>query len=527
MAQAAPDRPAPSIGSIGALCLVSASHAYSLAAFFSYAGFLAVDMGWAPDIDRSGSVVGILGTCLPAARIPVSVLWGCAMDRFGRRPCLVLTAACLCVGQLLFPFATEWTPAILTRFVLLGMGNGWVTLMAVCCAELGGPSRQAAILGYVIGAGGVINLIGPGIGGYTYALLGSTFPAMLPCFVGALLSATAAGACMLLLPETRPARRAAHKPSQPLPEVEAAPPAETATSEIVAPVETTCAKPAASVAPAEPVSLSTALRTHPLPLLVCLRCVLGFAGFCKITVVPLWAIASAHAGGLALDHYELGLMLSCSAAFGLVYSTMIMARVIGRLGVRRTMLCSATLQALAVMALPCSRRAPFGAIVLLNAVVEMSTTTCFTCTISAVNNVCARYPHQRGAINGVNVTVESMAKALGPTLGGSLYAWAIAQPVPARWPVNASILYFAGFASLLALFTAGATLLPASIDVAATPQVKPEIETTPEIEMTPETKMKPEVQPTSDATSASSQPKKIRWIPGQGGRGRFHRLQSE
>jgi len=350
---------------------------------------------------------------------------------------------------------------------------------------------------------------------------------MLPCFVGALLSATAAGACMLLLPETRPARRAAHKPSQPLPEVEAAPPAETATSEIVAPVETTCAKPAASVAPAEPVSLSTALRTHPLPLLVCLRCVLGFAGFCKITVVPLWAIASAHAGGLALDHYELGLMLSCSAAFGLVYSTMIMARVIGRLGVRRTMLCSATLQALAVMALPCSRRAPFGAIVLLNAVVEMSTTTCFTCTISAVNNVCARYPHQRGAINGVNVTVESMAKALGPTLGGSLYAWAIAQPVPARWPVNASILYFAGFASLLALFTAGATLLPASIDVAATPQVKPEIETTPEIEMTPETKMKPEVQPTGDATNASSQPKKIRWIPGQGGRGRFHRLQSE
>ena len=29
-------------------------------------------------------------------------------------------------------------------FVLLGMGNGWVTLMSVICAELGGPSGQAA-----------------------------------------------------------------------------------------------------------------------------------------------------------------------------------------------------------------------------------------------------------------------------------------------------------------------------------------------------------------------------------------------
>jgi len=38
---------------------------------------------------------------------------------------------------------THWTPAIVVRFVLLGMGNGWVTLMAVCCAELGGAARQA------------------------------------------------------------------------------------------------------------------------------------------------------------------------------------------------------------------------------------------------------------------------------------------------------------------------------------------------------------------------------------------------
>ena len=39
--------------------------------------------------------------------------------------------------------------------------------------------------------------------------------------------------------------------------------------------------------------------------------------------MPLWAIASTSVGGLALDNHWLGLLLSSSAAFGLVYSTLV------------------------------------------------------------------------------------------------------------------------------------------------------------------------------------------------------------
>ena len=139
----------PSVSAISALCLLSAAHSYSLSAFFAYASFLAVDMGWADDIDSSGSAVGMLGTLLPAARIPVSVLWGLAMDRFGRRPCCVLTSLCLLAGQAVFPFVTNWWLAVLVRFTLLGMGNGWVTLMAVCCAEIGGQHQAPPTLYFV------------------------------------------------------------------------------------------------------------------------------------------------------------------------------------------------------------------------------------------------------------------------------------------------------------------------------------------------------------------------------------------
>ena len=451
----------PRFLAIVALCLVSASHCYSLAAFSAFAGFLAVDLNWAEDLDHSGVIVGVLGTCVPAARIPVSMLWGLAMDRFGRRPCLILTSVCLMVGQMVFPFMTSFWAALFVRFTLLGMGNGWVILMAVCCAELGGQSRQAELLGYVIGAGGVINLIGPGLGGYTYRILGTQFPALMPCLLGAGLSATAAVAVRCALPETRPPRRAAAEP----------------TVELTAPAvdkdalnkheEPKGVSSSTRLAPVVEVNLTTALCSRPLPLLVALRCMLGFIGFLKMTVVPLWAIASEHVGGLALDHHELGLMLSLSAAVGLLYSTLMMARVIKHAGVRTAMLGSGVVAALGFLLMPRTQRLPFPIIVLLLSMLEMAHTTCFTCTIAAVNNVCCRYPNMRGAINGVNVTIESAAKALGPALGGALYAYTIAQPMPPTWP-NASVLYFGGVGALMSFFCIGVSALPRSIDTTAT-----------------------------------------------------------
>lgn len=56
----------------------------------------------------------------------------------------MLTSGCLAAGGVLFGLSTSWWPALLVRFFVLGMGNGWVTLMAVCCAELGGPDRQSS-----------------------------------------------------------------------------------------------------------------------------------------------------------------------------------------------------------------------------------------------------------------------------------------------------------------------------------------------------------------------------------------------
>lgn len=485
--------PPPRASAIAALCLVSAAHAYSLAAFFSYAGFLAVDLHWAGDLDHSGAAVGMLGTALPLARIPFSMPWGYAVDRFGRRPCLIATALSLAAGQMLFPFMTHWAGALAVRFVLLGAGNGWPTIMGVICSELGGAARQTQIIGYVIGAGGVINLIGPGLGGFTYRMFGATFPALLPCLLGAVLSLTAALATWLRLPETRPPPAAASTPANAtlprrasadtLAVAAAADPQDGddadhggGTSATRAPAATTTTAATAAASPAEAkaeaeafVPLSTALRVYPLPLLVLLRCVLGFYGFCLLALVPLWGIASREAGGLALDNRGIGGLLSLAAGGGLLWSTLGMARAVKRLGNRRMLISSSLMQLLLVPNLPRMQGAPFALVALAQTLIQCANATSFSCTIAAVNNVCARYPRRRGAVNGVMVTGESIAKALGPGLGGPLYAFAISKALPAGWP-NGSILYFTGLGAVIAFVLTCALLLPPGVDAPFAPE---------------------------------------------------------
>ena len=46
------------------LALCNAAHFYTICSLFSYAGFLVVDLGWEPDVDAAGYVVGYLGTSL-------------------------------------------------------------------------------------------------------------------------------------------------------------------------------------------------------------------------------------------------------------------------------------------------------------------------------------------------------------------------------------------------------------------------------------------------------------------------------
>jgi hypothetical protein len=88
-------------------------------------------------------------------------------------------------------------------------------------------------------------------------------------------------------------------------------------------------------------------------------------------------------------------MLSMSAGVGVVYNVFAVARLIKHFGLRRMLLASALAQAAVLATLPLFQSAPFLVLVGLQSILQVASTTGFTCTISCVNNVCARYSSRR------------------------------------------------------------------------------------------------------------------------------------
>ena len=152
---------------------------------------------------------------------------------------------------------------------------------------VGGP-RQARVLSTIFGFGGIVQLIGPAVGGLTYRAV-PAFPALVPSIVGAALAALAIAALLAFLPETRPPR---HPPKADDDEAAAGAPPPKASSKL----QLVCAA--------------------PLRNLILLRAGFGFMGFMMIEVIPLFGIATAESAGLALDHRHLGMLLAAAACIG-------------------------------------------------------------------------------------------------------------------------------------------------------------------------------------------------------------------
>jgi MFS family permease len=231
-------------------------------------GFLAVDNGWATDVDSAGYVAGWLATFTLIARIPTSTFWGLAADRWGSKLCLQLSLLAIATGCLLFGLSSALWAAVASRALFLGALNGWPTLTGLCAAEVGGEARQAAALSQIIAAGGICGLIGPAVGGWTYASVPALPRALPPNIMAAALALGAAALVQVWYKPGTP-----DKPDKPGSENEGG-----------------------DDAPAHDVSTWRALCTRPLPL------VLGYRSAMGLYLYLLWDVFPLHAAGHHIGH---------------------------------------------------------------------------------------------------------------------------------------------------------------------------------------------------------------------------------
>ena len=151
---------------------------------------------FAKELGASALEVGLLMTAYSGMQFLFSPLWGKLSDRVGRRPVLLISIAANCIAMLFFAASSTLVLFFLAR-AFAGMANANIGTAQACVADILPGEERAKGMGLVGAAIGMGFVLGPAIGGLL-APLGTAAPAL----AAAALSGLNFVLAFFLLPES-------------------------------------------------------------------------------------------------------------------------------------------------------------------------------------------------------------------------------------------------------------------------------------------------------------------------------------
>ena len=480
---------------LAALALALTSNALSITNVFPYAPFQVKYFGLTEDDRELGFYAGFIMTAYMIGAGLSAIPWGAFSDKYGKKAVIMIGLLANTAPQALYGLATSMPFALSIRFVM-GLLNGLIGAAKALAPELVPPSEQAAAMSMIAATWGLGNLAGPAIGGLLsqyYLCEGDdtsscpTFPFLPPNLLCAALSLAGLAAVRWLLPEgSKPPSRA--QPSDgtsacaPAAEADTAVLNTSSSSSSAAAAAPEAAAGAGSAAAGEG-SAPRVKRSHFTRQAAALNAFYGCIALNDIIhneVFPLWCVAPAQSGGLELTSPQLGWVLSASGLALLGFQMIIFPPLSRRVSITR--LCffgcasSGVLYALlpfvTLLAEPAS---VIAALLLQQSLLRCALGCCFTCTFTILNNSVPA--ESRGRMQGVAMTVGSIARAVGPTMGAELFAWSLTNGLPLPFDVH-----------FVFLLVCGMNLVPVAIAMATfTKQLDMPFEAAPAVPAVPMT----------------------------------------
>ena len=452
---------------LGALALALTANALSVTNVFPYAPFQVKFFGLTDDDRELGFYAGFFMTSYMVGCGLTAIPWGAFSDRHGKKFVIMIALLANTVPQLLFGMATNMTFALSMRLIM-GLLNGLIGAAKALAPELVPPTEQAAAMSMIAATWGLGNLLGPAIGGllsmYHFCEADEadvrdaastrcpSYPFLLPNLVCALLSAVALVAIKCFLPSDVKGPAARAQPVAALPEQDLATEATSgrATAEDG---DTIALHGAGSIASdAGDPDANTGPSSKPGPsrrdlsvrggMLVAFYGAIALNDIIHNEVFPLWCVAPEAAGGLGLDSGQLGWILSVSGAALLLYQMVLFPPLSRRVSITKLCFVGTAASGALYVLLPfvtlfADRGLILAALLVQQALLRFSLGTAFTCTFTILNNSVPR--EGRGRMQGVAMTVGSLARALGPTMGAELFAWSLTNGI--RFPFDVHFVF--------------------------------------------------------------------------------------
>ncbi|EIW83692.1 MFS transporter [Coniophora puteana RWD-64-598 SS2] len=372
-------------------------------------------------------------------------------DRVGRKPVLLLGTFALSLSMLCFGLSKTFTTLVLSRCIT-GALNGNIGVMKSMMGEMSDSTNMARAFSLMPIAWSTGGVLGPAIGGILSRpqdhwphLFSGAFWAEYPYF---LPSAIAAGFAMFtflimlfFLKETLP-RRSTHDKSGLLSDREGS-----------ADGYGTFGSSDSTKTDDEPVPLRALL----IPSILTLVANYGVIAILETSIyvlIPLYFSTPIELGGLGFDPRQIGY---CLIIFGFIngfFQAFCFAPIIGRLGPKTFFTLGVTAYIPVFLCCPLANYITFNqgmtptvwgllAIVLICAVLQDSSFSCIMMFITAAA------PNKRslGATNGLAQMTGSIARAVGPAVATSMFAYSAGHDVMGGYAVYV-LLMFVAFGSL-------------------------------------------------------------------------------
>jgi MFS family permease len=457
---------------LGILFFASFTSAIPLVGLFPYVAFMVVDIGAANSIDEAGYVSGYLASSFMFGRIVSSFYWGYVADKAGRLPVAYISCAAIILFSVSFGLSVNIWMAAASRFAL-GVLNPFNTLTKTLISDICCKKHQPMGMSLATGSWSVGLVIGPALGGalarpctlYPDAFGGmtlfETFPYLLPNLVTAGMALVSMVLLYLYLPETAPVYEIVRVPitvdpsrrgdveSNTESDSKCDPDDELYTEELV---DTRLGLlPVLFVS--NPDGSGESLLKSAFDLFNVSKVKRVCTGYFAISVTsiifdevfPLWAQASEESGGLHMTGLEIGKIGSMSGV-PMLFTTFFLFPLISKkygavICFRYGQLCS-TIFTLSVVSVRMAQVSSSWIIPLLTIFSSASrsfATVAFASIFILTNSSVTA--EQRGAVNGLSMTIGGVAKAFGPVAGSIIFAWSINNGVKMA-PFNYTLVFF-------------------------------------------------------------------------------------